>query len=76
MADTVPHVFFPFRGPDLPPSYRASRIPADQWTKHQDTIKSLYIDREKTLGEVVEIMKREHNFYATYVGFTTVLTLK
>ncbi|PSR97780.1 hypothetical protein BD289DRAFT_74452 [Coniella lustricola] len=35
------------------------------WTKHMDTIKRLYIDEDRTLKEVLEIMERDHNFVAT-----------
>ncbi|KAF3763830.1 hypothetical protein M406DRAFT_109056 [Cryphonectria parasitica EP155] len=35
------------------------------WSKYMTTIKRLYIDEDKTLREVLEIMEREHNFIAT-----------
>lgn len=35
------------------------------WSKHMPTIKRLYIDEDKTLNQVLDIMKEEHNFVAT-----------
>lgn len=35
------------------------------WSKHMPTIKRLYIDEDKTLNQVLEIMKEEHDFVAT-----------
>lgn len=50
----------PARGP------KAGRTPSRyDWSKHMGTIKRLYIDEDKTLKEVLEIMERGHNFVAT-----------
>ncbi|ROV90734.1 hypothetical protein VSDG_08281 [Cytospora chrysosperma] len=35
------------------------------WSKHMSTIKRLYIDEDKPLKEVMDIMQKEHNFIAT-----------
>lgn len=35
------------------------------WSKHMSAIKRLYIDEDKPLKEVMEIMQKEHNFIAT-----------
>lgn len=35
------------------------------WSKHMPTIKRLYIDEDKTLNQVLDIMKEEHDFVAT-----------
>lgn len=35
------------------------------WSKHMPTIKRLYIDEDKTLKQVLDIMKEEHDFIAT-----------
>lgn len=35
------------------------------WSKHMPTIKRLYIDEEKTLSQVLDIMKEKHDFVAT-----------
>lgn len=35
------------------------------WSKHISTIKRLYIDEDKPLKEVMEIMQKDHNFIAT-----------
>ncbi|CAN8104711.1 unnamed protein product [Discula destructiva] len=51
------------------PSYKPAkprRTPSRyDWSKHMPTIKRLYINEDKTLKEVLEIMQREHNFIAT-----------
>lgn len=45
---------------------KAGRTPSRyDWSKHRPTIKRLYIDEDKTLKEMLEIMQREHNFIAT-----------
>lgn len=45
---------------------KAGRTPSRyDWSKHMPVIKRLYIDEDKTLKEVLEIMQREHNFIAT-----------
>lgn len=38
---------------------------AQQWERHRDIIKSLYIDERKGLKDVMEIMKLDHGFVAT-----------
>lgn len=35
------------------------------WSKHMSAIKRLYIDEDRPLKEVMEIMQKEHNFIAT-----------
>ena len=40
----------------------------DDWELHQQTITRLYWDECRPLPEVMEIMRSEHNFHATYVG--------
>ncbi|ROW07239.1 hypothetical protein VMCG_03752 [Cytospora schulzeri] len=35
------------------------------WSKHMSTIKRLYIDEDRPLKEVMEIMQKDHNFIAT-----------
>jgi hypothetical protein len=70
MTATLQTLFLPFEIPGTPTSHRATRISDEQWTKHRGTIEELYIDQEKTLNEVVEIMKKEHKFHATYVTAT------
>jgi hypothetical protein len=39
----------------------------EEWLAHRPTIKRLYQDEDRTLKEVMEIMKKEHNFFATQV---------
>lgn len=36
-----------------------------QWAHHRPTIKRLYLDENKTLKEVMEIMENSHKFTAT-----------
>lgn len=44
----------------------AGRCPSRyDWSKHMATIKHLYIDEDRPLKEVMEIMQKEHNFVAT-----------
>jgi hypothetical protein len=64
--------FVAYSGRQLPTIRRAPQLPIDQWTKHRDVIKNLYIDQDKTLNEVVDTMKREHGFQATYDDFSPV----
>jgi hypothetical protein len=64
--------FVAYSGHQLPTIRRAPQLPIDQWTKHRDAIKDLYIDQDKTLNEVVDTMKREHGFQATYGVFSPV----
>ncbi|KAJ4417851.1 hypothetical protein N0V82_005908 [Gnomoniopsis sp. IMI 355080] len=45
---------------------KSGRTPSRyDWSKHKPMIKKLYIDEDKTLKEMMEIMQREHNFVAT-----------
>lgn len=45
---------------------KSGRMPSRyDWSKHKPIIKKLYIDEDKTLKEMLEIMQREHNFVAT-----------
>ncbi|KAH7165757.1 ankyrin repeat-containing domain protein [Dactylonectria macrodidyma] len=44
---------------------RAPRIPATEWNAHKEHIRFLYIDKDKTLGELVNCMEEEHGFHAT-----------
>lgn len=45
---------------------KSGRTPSRyDWSKYMPIIKKLYIDDDKTLKEVLEIMQREHNFVAT-----------
>lgn len=43
-----------------------SSITSDQWTAHIGQIRRLYIEEGHVLVDVMKIMEREHNFYATY----------
>lgn len=56
-ADSVGTSAKPFKSGRTPSRY--------DWSKHKPMIKKLYIDEDKTLKEMMEIMQREHNFVAT-----------
>ena len=44
----------------------AQRWPTEgDWALHRSTIKRLYLEENKTLKELMEIMKREHALEAT-----------
>jgi hypothetical protein len=51
----------------MPTTGRASRLPAQEWTKYKDRIRDLYIRQDKTLKQLVKIMRQDHGFHATYV---------
>ena len=38
----------------------------DDWDAHRELISRLYWDESRPLPEVMEIMRREHTFHATY----------
>lgn len=40
------------------------------WAAYMPTIERLYFDEDRTLGNVMEIMLKEHGFYATLVYLT------
>jgi hypothetical protein len=37
----------------------------DEWEAHKEVIANLYWDQDKTLKEVMEVMRETHKFYAT-----------
>ncbi|KAM5344854.1 hypothetical protein ACJ41O_010716 [Fusarium nematophilum] len=55
---------------------RAESIPAALWESQKDRIRSLYLDQDKTLDEVRQIMADQHGFHASkpqYIRRVTVL---
>lgn len=40
---------------------------ASLWDLHKETIHDLYMEKEKPLKEVIEILGTQHNFKRTYV---------
>lgn len=45
---------------------RAREFPSDaQWLKHRPMIRKLYVDEDRTLQDVVEIMKKDFGFDVT-----------
>jgi len=65
IAGGLKNAFIPFKTPSSSTNRRARRHPVDEWIKHQQTIEHLYINQDKKLEEVVEIMQQEHDFHAT-----------
>lgn len=54
---------------------RSARPSRETWALRKSTIKRLYLDEDKTLSQVMEIMKRDHNFQASIKMFKRRLTL-
>lgn len=54
-----------FPNPGATPVARSSGPSKDDWAAHQMRIKQLYLDENKKLREVMDIMKTEFNFHAT-----------
>jgi hypothetical protein len=60
--------------PDSSPSdTNTASLPAwatpEEWAEQKDKIIDLYWVKNRPLAEVVDVMTREHSFYATYVPF-------
>jgi hypothetical protein len=66
MSTNSENPYIPFLNHRVSGTTRASRLPGDQWAKHRHNITDLYIGQEKTLAQVVEIMRKDHGFHATY----------
>jgi Clr5 domain len=47
-----------------PPCRQYKRISSQQWEEQKDRIRAFYIEQEKPMAEVVEIMKELHGFEA------------
>lgn len=37
----------------------------EEWDRHKDTIRTLYLEENKTLGDLMAVMLRDHSFRAT-----------
>lgn len=48
----------------MKPDAKQFASPGD-WELHKPTIKRLYLDEDRTLPRVRQIMETEHNFHAT-----------
>ena len=59
-----------------PPTRQYKRHSASQWEKQKPHIRKLYIDESKTLDEVVDIMKVQHDFLARYLAVSFRGTLR
>ncbi|RYP63797.1 hypothetical protein DL770_009297 [Monosporascus sp. CRB-9-2] len=68
-ADNEVRVLRPPRGAQTRPRAPRARYGHLDWDAHKDTIKSLYMDEDKTLADTMEIMKREHSFEASHKLF-------
>jgi hypothetical protein len=42
-------------------------ITVEEWDRHKDTIKNLFVSQRHTLPELKRIMERDYGFRATYV---------
>ena len=42
------------------------RSEQDEWNSHQDEIRRLYVEDDRTLSEVAELMAQRHGFKRTY----------
>lgn len=51
----------PFRSPQK----NATRIPHEVWEANKESIVHWYKDENKTLSQVMDLMKQEHGFIAT-----------
>lgn len=52
---------------------RKPKIRKENWAAHKERIRTLYIDHDKKLEEVMEIMREEHDFDARWVPTTIYL---
>lgn len=66
MSTSSENPYIPFLNQRVSRTTRASRLPGDQWAKHRHNIRDLYICQDRTLEQVVEIMRKDHGFHATY----------
>lgn len=57
-----------YLGPSARCLQEMSTIPDSQWEAHRETITALYCEQNKTLTDVMEIMRRKHNFNARCVS--------
>lgn len=46
------------------PKERAPRIPSSEWDIHYPQLRLLYIERDLTLDQTMDIMLQEHGFSA------------
>jgi Clr5 domain len=58
-------------GSDAPPARHYKRHSALQWEEHKAHIRKLYIDESRTLDEVVQIMRLQHDFLARYLAVSS-----
>ncbi|KAJ4009056.1 hypothetical protein NW766_009239 [Fusarium irregulare] len=54
---------------------RAPRIPETQWEVHKETIKSLYLEQNKTIDETISFMAENHQFYASKKQYIRKITV-
>jgi hypothetical protein len=57
--DTRQFKFKPFA------AMRTERIPPEKWQEHKEELSNLYL--EKTLGELMIVMRDRHSFVPSYV---------
>lgn len=51
----------------LPPQRRPRRRDLN-WEDHKATLKSLYLEKDKKLDDIMEIMQEQQDFVATYTN--------
>lgn len=54
--------------PPTRPRNPQQEITPEEWSRHSDTIKTLFLTDGKSLSAVKSIMETDHDFRATYVG--------
>jgi Clr5 domain len=55
-------------GSIAPPTRQYKRNSTSQWEEQKPHIRKLYIDENKTLDEVVQMMELQHDFRARYLA--------
>jgi hypothetical protein len=45
------------------------RIPEAEWSLRRTVIETSYIEEDKSLAEVLDVLKTDHNFIVRYVSF-------
>ena len=65
-VDQVPHAALHMGPSQNKPSLFTGRLPtAEQWRSHREAFTQLYMAQNKTLKEVIQIMKDQYHFSAT-----------
>lgn len=70
-ASNVPSMQYPIQGPNqveetVLPERPSPRRLQHGWERWKPTLQRLYLDENRTLAEVMEIMKKQHKFISRY----------